>query len=176
MVTVDWGADHRSGVVHRAEEKAQMDRLLVTTDELEMARSRIRSLEQDLELATEELAKMALSGLQIQEPVTPVTVQNKDTPVHSNKTPVMESVPDVVAAQAKELAELKEELAAQEALRTRERELKKAIEEEQRKTTEIQGYWMKQRGIGWNSTSSYMKRRREQLRHCKSCKAHTKIP
>ena len=173
-----WIGEHIAGVVQyiEAEEKAQMDRLLVTTDELETARSRIRSLEQDLEMATEELAKMALSGLQIQEPVTPVTVQNKDTPVHSNKTPVTELVPDVVAAHAKELAELKEELAAQEALRTRERELKKAVEEEQRKTTEIQGYWMKQRGIGWNSTSSYMKRRREQLRHCKSCKAHTKIP
>ena len=115
-----------------------MDRLLVTTDEQETTRSRIRRLEQDLEMATEELAKMALSGPQIQEPVTPITVQNKDTliPVHSNKTPVMESAPDVVAAQAKELAELKEELAAQEALRTREKELKKAVEEEQRKTAE----------------------------------------
>ena len=109
-----------------------MDRLLVTTGELETARSRIRSLEEDLEMATEELAKMALTGPQIQEPVTPVSVQNKDTPttVHSNKTPVTESVPDRVAMQAKELVELKEELAAQEALRTRERDLKKATEEE----------------------------------------------
>ena len=48
----------------------------------------------------------------------------------------MELVPDVVAAQAKELAELKEEVVAQEALRTRERDLKKAVEEEQRKTVE----------------------------------------
>ena len=135
-----WIGEQIAGVVQymEAEEKAQMDRLLVTTGELETARSRIRSLEQDLEMATEELAKMALTGPQIQEPVTPVTVQNKDTPitVHSNKTPVTESVPDIVAAQAKELAELKEELAAQEALRTRERDLKKAVEEEQRKTAE----------------------------------------
>ena len=47
-----------------------------------------------------------------------------------------ESIPDVVVVQAKELAELKEELAAQEALRTRERTLKKANEEEQRKIVE----------------------------------------
>ena len=121
-----------------AEERAQMDRLLVTTGELETARSRIRSLEQDLEMATEELAKMALTGPQIQEPVTLVTVQNKDTPitVHSSKTPVTESVPDIVAVQAKELAELKEELVAQEALCTQERDLKKAVEEEQQKTAE----------------------------------------
>ena len=45
-----------------AEEKAQMDRLLVTTDELETAQSKIRILEQDLEMAIEKLAKMALSG------------------------------------------------------------------------------------------------------------------
>ena len=119
-----------------AEEKAQMDRLLATTGELETARSRIRSLEQDLDLATEELAKMALTGPQQQEPVAPVNVQNTATPttVHSNKTPVTEPIPDIVAAQAKELAELKEELAAQEALRSRERDLNKAAKEELKKT------------------------------------------
>ena len=132
MATVDWG------VYMETEEKAQMDRLLVTTSKIETSRSRIRSLEQDLEMTTEELAKMALTGPQIQEPVTPVSVQNKDTPttLHSNKTPVTESLPDIVAVQAKELAELKEELATQEALCTRERDLKKAVEEEQWKTAE----------------------------------------
>ena len=71
-----WIGEQIAGVVQymEAEEKAQMDRLLVTTGELETARSRIRSLEQDLEMATKELAKMALTGPQIQEPVTPVTV------------------------------------------------------------------------------------------------------
>ena len=114
------------------EEKAQMDRLLVTTSKIETSRSRIRSLEQDLEMTTEELAKMALTRPQIQEPVTPITVQNKDTPitVHSNKTPVTESVADIVAAQAKELAELKKNWPHKK------RDLKKAAEEEQRKTAE----------------------------------------
>ena len=57
-----WIGEQIVGVVQyiEAEEKAQMDRLLVTTDELETTRSRIRRLEQDLEMATEELAKMAL--------------------------------------------------------------------------------------------------------------------
>ena len=115
-----------------AEEKAQMERFLATTGELVTARSRIQSLEQDLKIATKELAKMALTGPQQQEPVAPVNVQNNETPttVHINKTPVTEPVPDIVAAQAQELAELKEELAAQEALRTRERDLKKAAKEE----------------------------------------------
>ena len=82
--------------------------MLVTTGKLETAQSRIQSLEHDLDLATEELAKMALTGLQSQEPVTLADVQNKDapTPIHSNKTMVTEPVPDIVAAQAKELAEL----------------------------------------------------------------------
>ena len=71
-----WIGEQIIGVVQyiEAEEKSQMDRLLVTTDELETTRSRIRSLEQELGLAIEELAKMALSGSQIQDPVTPVTV------------------------------------------------------------------------------------------------------
>ena len=90
-----------------AEEKAQMEWLLATARELETDQSRIRSLEQDLEMATEELAKMALTGPQQQEPVAPVNVQNNDksTTIHSNKTPVTEPVPDIVAAQAQELVE-----------------------------------------------------------------------
>ena len=90
-----------------AEEKAQMEWLLATARELETDQSRIRSLEQDLEMATEELAKMASTGPQQQEPAAPVNVQNKDTPttIHSNKTPVMEPIPDIVAARAQELAE-----------------------------------------------------------------------
>ena len=59
-----WIGEEIAGVVQymEAEERAHMDRLLVTTGELETARSRIRSLEEDLEMATEELAKMALTG------------------------------------------------------------------------------------------------------------------
>ena len=136
MAMVDWGADRRSGAVHRGGREG--------TDGPVISHNR-RTRDgpvKDPELRTRlgddhrGIGQMALSGPQIQEPVTPVIVQNKDTLVHSNKTPVTESVPDAVAAQGKELSELKEELAAQEALRTRERELKKAVEEEQRKTVE----------------------------------------
>ena len=59
---VDWGADCRRGVVHGGGRESSDGPLLVTTGELETARSRILSLEQDLEMATEELAKMALTG------------------------------------------------------------------------------------------------------------------
>ena len=135
-----WIGEQIAGVVHymEAEERAQLDRLLATTGELEKARSRIRSLEQELEIATEELAKMVITGPQEQEPVAPVHVQNNETPttVHNNTTPVTETIPDTITAQAQELAVLKEDLAAQEALRARERELKMAAEEEQRKTAD----------------------------------------
>ena len=47
---------------------------------------------------------------------------------------MIETILDTIAAQAQGLAILKEELAAQEALRARERELKMAVEEEQQKT------------------------------------------
>ena len=48
----------------------------------------------------------------------------------------METIPDTIAAQAQELVILKEDLAAQEALRAKESELKMAAEEEQRKTVD----------------------------------------
>ena len=53
---LQWNGEQIAGVVQyiEAEDKAQMDRLLVTTDELETALSRIRSLEQDLMMAPEE--------------------------------------------------------------------------------------------------------------------------
>ena len=81
---------------------------------------------------------MALTGPQMQAPMTPVDVQNKDiqAPLHINKIPKTEPVPEIVAAQAKEVAELKDKLATQEALRSRERNLKKVEEEELKKTAE----------------------------------------
>jgi chromosome segregation ATPase len=135
-----WIGEQIAGAVGyiEAEERAQSERLLVTTEQLETARSRIRCLEKDLDQVTAEMAKMALTATQIQSPVTPVSVQNKETdrPVHTNKTPATETVPARDAAQAQELAELRDELAAQEALRSRERELKTAAEAELKKTAE----------------------------------------
>jgi hypothetical protein len=72
-----WIGEQIAGVVGciEVEERAQTERLLVTTDELETARSRIRCLEQDLDRITGDMAKMALTATQIQAPVTPVDVQ-----------------------------------------------------------------------------------------------------
>ena len=124
-----WVAEQVTGVVCQleAEEKAQEARLLATTEELEMARSRIRSMEEDIEKARTEMAKLVIEGPQQSEPVAPVTLQN-------NKTPLTEVGPDTNKTPAQELATLREDLAAQEALRARERELKKVVEEEQRKS------------------------------------------
>jgi hypothetical protein len=134
-----WVGEQIAGAVEymEAEERAYHERLLVTTVDLETARSRIRSLEQDLDRSTREMAQLAVTT-HVQVPVTPVNVQNKgsDQFVHSNKTPATETVPERNAAQAQELADLRDELAAQEALRNRERELKTAAEAELKKTAE----------------------------------------
>ena len=63
------------------------------------------------------------------KPVAPVTRQNDQTLVTAVD-------PDTYESSAQELATLREDLAAQEALRARERELKKAAEEEQRRTAD----------------------------------------
>ena len=120
------------------DERAQTDRLLTTTEELEKARTRIQWLERELEAAKEELAKMIITGLPQPERVVSVNVQNNETQtvVHNNKTPVTKVVPNTNIAEAQEIAILKEDLAAQEALQTSERELRKAAEEEQRKTAD----------------------------------------
>ena len=120
MAMVDWRGDCRSGSVHGGGGESTYGP--VTSHNRRTRDGPVKDLELKtrLGMATEELAKMALTGPQIEEVVTPINVQNKDTPttVHSEKTPVTEQVPDIVAAQAKELAELKEGLAAQEALCT----------------------------------------------------------
>ena len=110
-----WIGEQIAGVFGyiEAEERAQTERLLVTTDELETARSRIRCLEQDLDRVTTNMAKVALTTTQIQAPVTLVNVQNNEMtkPVHTNKTLAMDTVPKKDVAQAQELAELRDELA-----------------------------------------------------------------
>ena len=85
-----------------AEERAHVDRLLATTEELEKARSRIWCLEQELEAAKDELVRMVVTRPQQLEPVALVNVQNINTPetVHTNKTPVTEAVLDINPAQA----------------------------------------------------------------------------
>ena len=91
-----------------------------------------------MEAAKALLANLLMIGPQESELVAQVTVQNNNTPVtiQNNKTLVIEAVPDTNKAHTQELAILKEDLAAQEALRAKERELKKVAEEEQRKTTD----------------------------------------
>ena len=112
-----------------AEERVNADRLVTTTEELEKARLRIRSMKQAIEEARTKMAKLVIEGPKQSQPVALVSVQQ-------NKTSVTEIVPDTNKAQELELTTLKKELAAQEALRAREREWKKVEEEKQRKTAE----------------------------------------
>ena len=86
-------------------------------------------MEEEIGKAKAEAAKLVIEGPTLTEPVAPVSVQTK-------RMMVPETTPNTTKAQEQELATLKEELAAHEALRAREQELKKAAEEEQRKVVE----------------------------------------
>ena len=64
-----------------------MDRLVATTEELEKTRSRIRSMEHEIEKARADAAKLVIEGPRQPKPVAPVSVQ-------SNKTSMTETVPE----------------------------------------------------------------------------------
>ena len=68
------------------EEKAQWDRWLATTEELEKAWARIGSLEEDLEKAKANAVREVLTGPTISEPVAPVNLQTSTELVASTET------------------------------------------------------------------------------------------
>ena len=104
-----------AGVVGQieAEEKAQWDRLFATTEELEKARLRIRSMEEEIAKDKVDAAKLVIAEPIRPKPVAPVNEQGKNISVAS-------TTPDTTKAREQELATLRDELAAQEALRARE--------------------------------------------------------
>ena len=120
-----------AGVVSQieAEERAQRDRLFATTEELEMARSMIRCMEEEVEKAKADMARQVSPGPIGPEPVASVTK-------HIYNMPVAPTAPDTSITREQELSTLREELEAQEALRAREREQKKASEDEKRRLKE----------------------------------------
>ena len=67
------------------EERAQWDQLFTTTEELEKARTRIGSLEEDLEKAKADTTKEVLTGPTISKPVAPVNLQTSTEPVASTE-------------------------------------------------------------------------------------------
>ena len=79
-------------------------------------------------------SKAYVTNLVIEGPLRPEPVASVNEQV--NNVPVASIAPDTTKGQEQELATLEEEIEAQEAMRARERELKKAMEEEQRKAAE----------------------------------------
>ena len=110
-----------------AEERTQWDRLFTTTEELKKARSRIQILE--VEKAKADEARQVSEGLPRLELVAPVNVQMNNASVALTKS-------DTSSTREQELSTLTEELEAQEALRARQWEQKKAMKEEKRKIEE----------------------------------------
>ena len=106
-----------AGVVSRIEEeeKAQWDWFFATTEELEKARTRIGSLEEDLDKAKADATREVLTGPTISEPMALVNLQTSSESVASAE-------PESSNAQEQELSNLREELVDQEALRARDKE------------------------------------------------------
>ena len=104
-----------------------------TTEELEKARAQIRGLEEEVTRAKEYAAIMANMGQNTsidREPLVSANVQN--APSEPEAAPTVNTALGTDTEQAHEIVTLKDELAAQEALREKEREQKKLVEEERR--------------------------------------------
>ena len=86
-------------------------------------------MEEEVEKAKVDAAKLVGEGPTRPEPVAPVNEQ-------VNNAPVAPTEPDTSITQEQELYTLREEFKAQEALRAREREQKKAVEEEEQRIEE----------------------------------------
>ena len=110
--------------------------LRTKTEELEKARAQIWGLEEVLTKAKEYTAIMANMGQNTSidtESVATVDVQNANPEPHLEPAPApapAAATLETVTEQAQELVALREELAAQELLRGKEREQKKIAEEE----------------------------------------------
>ena len=100
--------------------------MFATTEELEKAQKKIRSLEEEVEKAKEHATGMAKLVPNTTELVALVNTQTRNELVAS--TPPINN-----NEHEQEVETLREELAAQEVLLGRERDQKKAVEEEKRK-------------------------------------------
>ena len=114
-----------------------MERLLTRTDKLDKARNQIRSLEEELARATEFMvlmSKMSQNTTSETKLVEPANLQKE--------APETDAQPEASTALVKdtkweqEMLTLREGLVPLEALREREREQKKTVEEERRQMEE----------------------------------------
>ena len=111
----------------------QEERLRMTTEELEKVRAHMWGLEEELTKAREYAAIMTNMGQNTsidREPLVSANVQN--APSEPEAAPTVNTALGTDTEQAHEIVTLKDELAAQEALREKEREQKKLVEEERR--------------------------------------------
>ena len=121
------------------EEQGQRGYLLrMTTEELEKVRAQMRGLEEELTKVWECVAFMANMGQNTTVDTEPVEESDGQ---NANPEPQPRPEPATIALetsteQGQELVALREELAAQEALRGKEREQKKIAEEKRRRVEE----------------------------------------
>ena len=129
---IRWPREQVSSVADRMEkEQRQRGSQLTTTKELEKTRAQIWGLEEELTRAKEYAAIMANMGQNTSIDTKPVASANmQNAPLEPEAAPVVNAVPVNGTEQAQEILTLKDELAAQEALREKEREQKKTAEEE----------------------------------------------
>ena len=117
----------------------QEERLRTTTEELEKARAHIRGLEEELTRAKEYAAIMANMGQSTSidiEPVVSANIHNAISGLEPEHAPAVPTALETGTDQVQELVALRDKLATQEALRGKEREHKKIVEEERRTVEE----------------------------------------
>ena len=127
-----WLREQVSGVADQLDEEQKRREHLMrtTTDELVKVRAQMQSMGEELTRAKESAASMATKGQQSSVTTEPVVTTKKKATPEPEAEPVGEEALQTGTEYAQEIKTLREELAAQEALREKEREQRKLAEEE----------------------------------------------
>ena len=126
-----WLAEQVSGVADQldVEEMCREHLMRSTTEELVSIRAQMQSMGEELTRAKGSAASMDTTGQQSNVATEPVgTTKKKTTP-----EPVVEEALQTGTESAKVIKTLREELAAQEVLREKEREQRRVAEDERRR-------------------------------------------
>ena len=107
-----------------------------TTEELVKVRAQVQSMGEELTRAKEGVVNMATRGQQSSVDTKSVMTTRQKETLEPELEPVREETLETGTESTQEIKTVREELAAQEALREKEREEKKLAEEERRRIKE----------------------------------------
>ena len=133
-----WLREQVSGVADQLDEEQKRREHLMrtTTDELVKVRAQMQSMGEELTRAKESAASMAIRRQQSKVDTEPIVMTKQKETLEPELEPVREETLETGTESTQEIKTVREELAAQEALREKEREEKKLAEEERRRIKE----------------------------------------